>query len=105
MQSAVIYSALTRPEMILGVNKDALPLFAIFFGIFMIIKIIFEFMTYIDAIDFSISMLWLVPLTGVLHLVFFITGKVDPFYFTIDRKFNRLRTKQFNQNKGNLYVS
>ena len=105
MQTAVVYATLTRPEMVFGINKDAIPLFALLFGIFMIIKVSIQALNFFELTEFSLSMLWVVPFGSLVYLIFYITGKIDPFYFSIDRRCSKLRTKKFSQNRGNLYVS
>lgn len=94
MQSTIIYSSLTKPELIFGISKDSIFIFAIFLSSFMLAKFFIEF-----------SMIWLLPSASIIYLILFIAAKVDPFYFTINNRNGKLRTKQFNKNKGNLYVS
>ena len=94
MRKSYIYSPLTKPELIFGISKDAIFVFAIFLSLFMVIKFFAEF-----------SMLWLLPSGFTVYLVLFIAAKVDPFYFTISKRKGGLRTKQSPNNKGNLYVS
>lgn len=94
MKKSNVYSPLTRPELIFGIPKDAIFIFAIFLALFMIIKFFAEF-----------SMLWLLPSGMTIYLVLFVAAKVDPFYFTISKRKGKLRTKQNSNNKGNLYVS
>lgn len=94
MKSVVIYSSLTRPELIFGIAKEAIPLFSIFFSLFIFFK---AFANY--------SMLWILPITIVAYLIFFIAAKVDPFYFSVEQKKGILRTKQIHKNKGNYYAS
>jgi type IV secretory pathway VirB3-like protein len=94
MQSAVIYSTLTKPEMIFGLPKEALPIIGGLFAIFMLGKV---FMNY--------SILWGLPFIAIIYLLFFIVGKVDPFYFSVMQKKSSLRTPNFNKHKGNYYAS
>lgn len=94
MQSTEIYSPLTKPELVFGISKDAIFIFAMFLAGFMLAKFFIGYSTF-----------WLFPSGGLIYLILFITAKVDPFYFTINNRSGRLRTKQFSKNKGNLYVS
>lgn len=94
MQSTVIYSPLTKPELVFGISKDSIFIFALFLSGFMLAKFFTDF-----------SVIWLFPSSLIVYVSLFITAKVDPFYFTVNIRNNKLKTKRFGVNKGNLYVS
>lgn len=104
MKETVIYSTLTKPEMMFGLPKEALGFFVIFFAIFNIARLILDF-----------SMLWILPFGILLYLIFFIAAKVDPFYFSIAMKKDKFKNKrikkgaikvrQTNKKIGDYYAS
>lgn len=94
MHSTVIYTALTKPELVFGISKDSIFIFVVFIAGFMLIKLFADF-----------SVIWLFPSGAFIYLLLFITAKVDPFYFTVNIRNTKLTTKRFSANKGNLYVS
>ena len=94
MQSTIIYSPLTKPELIMGISKDAVFIFAAFLALFM------SFRFFVDY-----SIFWLLPTGLFVYSILFVAAKVDPFYFTINKRKGNLITKQFAKNKGSLYVS
>ena len=93
MKKTLIYSALTKPEKIMGLPKDAL--IAVFALILLIIVVR-------NFYEFSIVFLILFGLLAYGIVWFFVY--LDPFYFSIFFKKIKIKTKEFTKNKGNKYV-
>lgn len=94
MQSTVIYSVLTKPELMAGLAKESL----VILGVVVVIFIFFKE-------DFGYSILWLVPVLTITYALLWWVAKLDAFFFKVAFEKIRLRTKNFSKHKGNVYES
>lgn len=94
MQSTVIYSVLTKPELIAGLAKESLVVIGVVVMTFIFFKE-----------DFGYSILWLIPVLMITYAMLWWVAKVDPFFFKVAFEKIRLRTKNFSKHKGNYYES
>lgn len=94
MRTTVIYSTLTKPELISGLAKESL----VILGVVVVIFIFFKE-------DFGYSILWLVPVLTISYALLWWVAKIDAFFFKIAFEKIRLRTKNSSKHKGNYYES
>ena len=92
MKTTIIYSTLTKPELIMGISKDSFPFIAIPFTLFLLVKAFWD-----------ISLIYIVLVLLVVYGILWLATYIDPFYFAIFNKFNTMKTKKFTKNKGNKY--
>lgn len=55
--------------------------------------------------DFGYSILWLVPVLTITYALLWWVAKLDPFFFKVTFEKIRLKTKNSNKHKGNVYES
>lgn len=94
MQSTVIYSVLTKPELMAGLAKESWVIIGMVVMVFIFFKE-----------DFAYSILWLIPVLMIAYAVLWWVAKLDAFFFKVAFEKIRLRTKNFSQHQGNVYES
>lgn len=93
MKKTLVYSALTRPEKIIGLPKDGL---IAVFGLILLVLIARNF--------YSFSILFLVLSSLISYGLVWFFVYLDPFYFSIFFKKTKIRTKEYSKDLGNKYV-
>lgn len=91
MRTVIVYSSLTKPDLIYGLPKEVSTYLAYFIGVFMVGNFIWEY-----------PFILIFPYIIIIYSVFYVTTMIDPFFFAILDK--KRRTRQGDKNKGNLYV-
>ncbi|CAC9466667.1 hypothetical protein BSPLISOX_2843 [uncultured Gammaproteobacteria bacterium] len=92
MRTTVIYSTLTKPELFFGLAKESLVVIAAVTMLFIFFKE-----------NFGYSILYLIPILGVVYGLLWWVAKVDPFFFKIMFERIKLKTKGNNKHGGNYY--
>ena len=91
MRTVVVYSSLTKPDLIYGLPKAASLYLSYSIALFMAGSLFWEY-----------PFIFIFPYVVIIYGIFYITTIIDPYFFAILDK--KPTTKQKNKNKGNLYV-
>lgn len=93
MKKTIIYSSLIRQEKIMGLPKDGL--IAVFSLVMLVI---------ISKNFYNFSIIFLLISVFISYSIVWFFVYIDPFYFSILFKKIKIKTKEYNKNKGNKYV-